>query len=91
MTFPFPHGRPDWTNTQLRTELEKAHNSARDKWGAYLSDLALAYWDAYKNVDTTLKGIEALKKPGQSKGSCFGRWSCQRSLAVFLEELLASS
>ncbi len=73
MTFPFPHGRPDWTNTQLRTELEKAHNSARDKWGAYLSDLALAYWDAYKNVDTTLKGIEALKKARAEQGQLF--WS----------------
>jgi hypothetical protein len=73
MTFPFPHGRPDWTNTQLRTELEKAHNSARDKWGAYLSDLALAYWDAYKNVDNVLKGIAALKKSRAEQAQLF--WS----------------
>jgi hypothetical protein len=69
----FPHGNPHWTNTQLRTELEKAHNSARDKWGAYLSDLALGYWDAYKNVSKTLRGVEALNKARVEQGQLF--WS----------------
>jgi hypothetical protein len=69
----FPHGDPRWTNTQLRAQLEQAHNSARDKWGAYLSDLALAYWDAYKNVEKTLRGIEGLKRARAEQGQLF--WS----------------
>ena len=68
-----PHGNPRWTNTEWRTELEKAHNSARDKWGAYLSDLALAYWDAYKNVSNTLQAIEALRKSKEQQAQLF--WS----------------
>jgi hypothetical protein len=69
----FPHGDTRWTNAQLRTYLEQGHSSARDKWGAFLSDLALAYWDAYKHVDDTLKGIEALKKARIEQAQLF--WS----------------
>ena len=69
----FAHGDPRWTNTEWRTHLEQAHNSARDKWGAYLSDLALAYWDAYKNVNSTLQGIEALRKFKEQQAQLF--WS----------------
>jgi hypothetical protein len=68
-----PHGDARWSNTELRNHLEKAHSSARDKWGAYLSDLALAYWDAYKHVDETLKNIEALKKARIQQAELF--WS----------------
>jgi hypothetical protein len=59
---PFPHGSPSWSNKELRDNLEHAHNSARDKWAAYLSDLALGYADAYKMVSGALKGIEAVEK-----------------------------
>ncbi len=69
----FPHGDTRWTNGQLRNYLEIAHNSARDKWGAYLSDLALAYWDAYGHVNNTLKDIEALKKARIEQAQLF--WS----------------
>src|SRR5450631_1998636 len=67
------HGNPSWTNSQLRDELDRALNSARDKWGAFVSDLALAYWDAYKSVDTTLSNISALKKSRQEQAELF--WS----------------
>ena len=70
MTFPY---NPRWNNTEFRAHLEEAHNSARDKWGAYLSDLALAYWDAYKNVDKTLQGIGAFTKSRAEQAQLF--WS----------------
>lgn len=69
----FPHGNPRWKNAELRSHLEEAHNSARDKWGAYLSDLALAYWDAYQHVNDTLQKIAALRKARIEQAQLF--WS----------------
>ena len=66
-------GNPHWTNNELRFHLDQAHNSAVEKWGAYLSDLSLSYNDAYRNVANTLDNIKALKKSRQEQVALF--WS----------------
>jgi hypothetical protein len=67
----FPYGDPSWTNDQLRVHLDRAHNSAKDKWGAYLSDLALAYWNAFKNAQTVLDNIQAFEKARKQQSELF--------------------
>ena len=67
----FLHGMEFSNNQQLREQLEIAHNSAYDKWGAYLSDLALAYWDSYNMVSGTLDKISAFKKTKAQQAELF--------------------
>ena len=67
----FLHGMEFSNNQQLREQLEIAHNSAYDKWGAYLSDLALAYWDSYNMVSGTLDKINAFKKAKAQQAELF--------------------
>ena len=65
------HGNSKWTDAELRNYLEQAHNSARDKWGAYLSDLSIAYWSAYQTFLKTLNLLEIAAKSNQQNSELF--------------------
>ena len=66
-----PHFNPNWTNEQLRVQLDRAINSANIKWSAYASDLALGYIDAYNQVRNTLDNIKSVKKSRQEQADLF--------------------